>query len=397
MNHFVNTKLAAELTAQTATDLLGGMRARWITSTSELEAMKPSWQQLIDNSIYRNPNVEPEFLIPALNHLNQSDAQCLIVEASAGEGDDRLLGLLPLNQGRVYGLPLKSVVGWKHDQCYDTTPLVHRDYGAEVFSAMFEFLADQGYGLLKLDTMSAEANVAQPLLEAVDQPGRSLFVADAFERAAFRPAENAEQYKLENMSKNLRKKAKQRLRRLEEIGEVVFENGDDQSDYSELAQQFLDLEKSSWKGKNGTALASQAGSKQFFLDSMERMAQSGKAKFISLKLDGKSIAMIMNIESGSHIFAFKTAFDEAMSKYSPGVLVEIHGLERMHAQGIVYADSCTMPDNTTMNRIWGQKAKFQTVVVGLRKGTPALATKALPLMQAVIRNVRELKTRVRKG
>ena len=395
MNHFVSKKQVSELPPQAIPKFPERFCARWITSTCELESMIQRWNDLIDQSISRNSSFEPEFLIPALSHLNDCDAKCLVVEENSGGSNERLLGLLPIVENRVYGLPLKSVVGWKHDQCFDSTPLIHRDCRSQVFSTMFEFLAEQGYGLLKLDTMSAEPEIADPFNEAIKQPGRSLFVADAFERAAFRPAENAEQYMLDNLSKNLRKKAKQRLQRLEKLGEVVYELHDPQSDFSVLAQQFLDLEQSSWKGKNGTALASQPHNKRFFLDCVERLAQSGKAKFISLKLDGKPIAMVLNIKSGLHIFAFKTAFDESMSKFSPGVLIEIHGLERMHDEGIVFADSCTVPDNATMNRIWGQKAKFQSIVVGLHKGAPTVATKSLPWMQALVRNFRNLKTRIR--
>jgi len=394
MNHFVTEKYASDLANPATISSPGGLCARWIASTSELESMTPVWNQLIDHSISRNPSFEPEFLIPALNHLNQSEAKCLVVEGDSGQGDRRLLGLMPLAESKVYGLPFKSVVAWKHEQCFDTTPLLHREYGAQVIATMFEFLKEQKFGLLKLDTMSAASNITNPILSVLNTQGMSLFVVDTFERATFEPAQDVETYLVNNLSKGMRKKVKQCQRRLGELGDVVYEPCSPHSDYPLLAQQFLDLEQSGWKGKNETALASERHSKQFFLESVERLAQSGKARFLTLKLSGTPIAMILNTRSGSSAFAFKTAFDETMSKYSPGILVEVHSLGRMHADGINFADSCTTPDNTTMKRIWGQKASFQSIVVGLHKGAPSMALKALPLMQMLVRSVRELKSKI---
>ena len=145
MNHFATIEHASELPVPITTSSLGKLRVRWIESISELESMAAAWSQLAEQSIWRNPFFEPEFLVPALIHLNDCNARCLIVEEVFGKSNVRLLGLVPLTEQRVYGLPLKSVVGWKHDQCFDSTPLLHQDCAGEAMDMMLEFLADEKF------------------------------------------------------------------------------------------------------------------------------------------------------------------------------------------------------------------------------------------------------------
>ena len=366
-----------------------GMTARWISSISELEAITPQWEELTRNSVSWNPYLDPSLLIPAFSHLNDCDARCLVLEEKSESketnGPRRLLGLIPLVEKRVYGLPVKSVAFWNHDQCFNSTPLLHRDCPCKVLETMFSFLSDQKYGLLKIETMLSNSTVNQAVKTATTGFGKSLFVTDTFERSAFEPAENFDQYLLDNVSKNTRKKNRRYIRGLEKIGDVTFEQSDQQSDFEALAHQFLALEQSSWKGRNGTALASEESSQRYYLDSVARLAKAGKARFVSLKLDGKVIAMLSDFESDHEVNAFKTAFDEDFASYSPGILIETHNVQLMHDDEIRFADSCTVAGNTTMNRVWGQTIEFQNIVVGLRFGLPTLLTTLMPTMQKLHR------------
>ena len=53
----------------------------------------------------------------------------------------------------------------------------------------------------------------------------------------------------------------------------------------------------------------------------------GYETFVSrLDLDGKPLAMLVNFLTAPGSFSFKTAFDEAFSRYSPGVLIQLDNL-----------------------------------------------------------------------
>jgi len=380
-----NTASPADFAPAKAPVNSNGMTARWLSSISELEAIAPKWEELAGRSVSWNPYLDPSILIPAVEHLNDCGARVLVLEEGSNKNAPSLLGLIPLVEKRVYGLPIKSLAFWNHDQCFNCTPLLHRDCPSEVLATMFKFLASEKYGLLKIETMLSNATVNEAVKSATAGFGKSLFVTDTFERAAFEPSENYDQYLLDNVSKNTRKKIRRYIRGLEAIGEVAFEQSNQQSDFESLAHQFLALEESSWKGRNGTALASQQSSRQYYLDSVARLTAAGKARFVSLKLNGEVIAMLSDFESNHEVNAFKTAFDENYAKYSPGILIESHNVQLMHDDEVQFADSCTVASNKTMNRIWGQSVEFQNIVVGLRFGIPTLATKLMPAMQKLHR------------
>lgn len=369
------------------------LSTRWAANILELESIKTQWTELASQSILQNPTLTPGFLIPALTHLNDCDARCLIVENISDPADIRLFGLLPIVDQKIYGIPVKTAAIWKHDYCFDGTPLIHRGYVTEVIAEVFRFLATEKYSLLKLAPMVADDTLNQAIEDNLEQFGGSLFIVDKFERAAFEPANDAEQYELDNLSKKFRQKSQRLARRLADEGDVVYEQADENSDFYQLALQFLELELSGWKGKNGTAIGCKTSSKKFYLDSILRLSGCGQARFLTLKLDNKPIAMISCMSSGSRVQAFKTAFDETYSSYSPGVAIEIYNLELMHTDGITFADSCAATSHSAMNRIWGQKVPVQNIVLTLKSGAPTLLVRSLPLLQKLIRTATRFKLR----
>jgi len=296
----------------------------------------------------------------------------------------RLCGLVPLVDQSIYGLPAKAIGTWKHDFCFDSTPLISKPCFSEVIEEIVRFLAAEKYSLLRLSPLVAGEELKRSLNDIIAPFGGSAFVVNLFHRAAFEPANDVDQYRLDNLSKKFKQKSQRLARRLAEEGDIVYESADDSSEFLTLAQQFIDLEQSGWKGKNGTALGSQQSSKNFYLDCIERLSLEGQARFLTLKLDDKPIAMISTMASrsnGSNVQAFKTTFDESYSAYSPGVAIEIHNLEIMHNDGITFADSCAATSESAMNRIWGQKVSVQNIIVPLRRGMPTILAKLLPLLK----------------
>ena len=369
----------------------GPISVRWIDSAEELEAIKPQWNELAENAVYRNAALEQNFLIPAFKHLNDGNVRVLVAESSSGlpaNAQPKLLGLLPVVKKKFYHLPIACLEVWKHDQCTDSTPLPDKASALQALDAMLDFLSAEKIGLLSLDTISAEPDFQSLLHEAVRQRNRTLFLRDSFTRAALRPSDNSEDYVKQFVSKSVQKNYGRLQRRLSELGELSFELSDDFSDYPELTRQFLDIEASGWKVEAGTALSCNKSTKRFYQELILRSAQVGKARFTSLKLDGKPIAMLSDIQSGQTVFRYKTAFDENFSAYSPGVQVEIKNIEYQHQSGVVLTDSCTAPDNATINRIFGQKLQFQSIVLGLRPGISRIATRMLPWIQATANRLR---------
>ena len=124
-----------------------------------------------------------------------------------------------------------------------------------------------------------------------------------------------------------------------------------------------------------------------------RSTVDDRVSFLSLKLDGQPIAMLCDLYAEGFGCSYKTAFDEAYSQFSPGLLIEIENIKHMHQIKIASMDSCTDPNNATINRIWKDRIGFQSVVIALRRGIPSLATAAMPMLQNAARTVRKFRTK----
>ena len=121
------------------------------------------------------------------------------------------------------------------------------------------------------------------------------------------------------LKKHFRQELKRRSRRLQELGKVEFVVSREYS--PELMRKYFELEAQSWKGRSGTAAACDARTEKLHED-FARAAADQNALFIyELKLDGKTIAMSINIKYARKTIFWKTSFDENYARYSPGNLV----------------------------------------------------------------------------
>ena len=367
------------------------LHVRWI-DVNDLEARQSAWDFLSQHAMQPNPAFESNYLIPALRHLASDTVQVIVVEDHSAPLKESIVGIVPIETKRIYRLPFKAAEVWRHDQCFNATPLLAKNCAAEAWSLIRDFLVSDGYSLLSLDTVSAEPEVDAVLQNLEQQSGVSRFQRDRFSRAGFTPGETADVYILQHASKGARKKLRANLGKLGRVGDVTWERSSDESDYEQLAEEFMQLEKSGWKGEAGTALACSDSTKSFYRDLIHRSAEQGKARFLILKLDGQSIAMISDIQSGETVYCYKTAFNDTYARYSPGFQVEFKNIEYLHREGIQRGDSCTAPGSSTLSRIWGQTLAYQNVVFSLKPGLAQTAVRLLPKIQSVLKRLRNFKS-----
>ena len=196
------------------------LTCRWV-GDEYLRSNIAAWEQLADSAIVKSVSFESNYLLPAIDYLAGPKVRVLAVELNSG-GESLLVGLVPVEEKPIYRLPFKSLEIWKHDQCFDATPLLHKDYAVESWKAICKTVAASGYAIFSLDTVSAAAPFDSVLKVVEDSESQFRFQRDSFERAAFSPSESSEQYITEFVSKQLRKKSKRRMRGLEELGAVSY-------------------------------------------------------------------------------------------------------------------------------------------------------------------------------
>ncbi len=119
--------------------------------------------------------------------------------------------------------------------------------------------------------------------------------------------------------KHLRQELDRRLRRLKECGNVEFQVTRGFTD--DLMRIYLDLEEKGWKGREGTAVTDDPHVARLHEEFARNVADHDSLFVYQLKLDGKTIAMSLNIRYDKETIHWKTSYDEDYRRYSPGNLL----------------------------------------------------------------------------
>ncbi len=131
--------------------------------------------------------------------------------------------------------------------------------------------------------------------------------------------------------RTFRKRLSKKLDKLKQKGEVSFRV--ETAAYEDALARFLLLESSGWKGKNRSAIASNAQSTGFYSSVVESLHQRGQLRLYSLCLDGKPIAMHLGLMMAGVYYSPKVAYDEEFSYFAPGHLLVQHIIRDLAGNG----------------------------------------------------------------
>ena len=120
----------------------------------------------------------------------------------------------------------------------------------------------------------------------------------------------------QKLSKNRRQGLGKKYRRLGRLGKIqtLISNSENRRNYLE---QYLDLEKKSWKGSRGNAILNTESQTRFYRE----IAKLDETVVFLLVVDTVVVASEIAIQSKDTLFVCKTSFDETYAKYSPGELL----------------------------------------------------------------------------
>jgi hypothetical protein len=346
------------------------------------------WEDLARAAIEPNPFHEPWMLLPALRAFAHGlDVRVALVLARGGErGETPLLcGVFPLVRvPRYKGLPVGSLALWTHDYAPFGTPLVRRTHVRECLAALLAWLGRTrgGAPLLELGAIGGDGPFHAALHEHLRAARRPSFLDERVHRAVFRPRASAEDYLAAACSGVHRKEMRRLHRRLAERGRVTMEALEPGGDVAAWLDEFLRLEAGGWKGRLGTALACHPATRDFLLAVGMEAHRRGRLHLLALRVDGRAIAMKLNLLAAPGAFALKIAFDEDYARFSPGVLLEVENIRRLHAMpGIEWMDSCAVPAHPMIDRLWPDRRAVETLVLPIRRLSGSLVVGALPLLR----------------
>ncbi len=335
-----------------------------------------AWRELGLESVAPNPFAMPELVLPATRGWGTRDVGVLAVR----EGTEWRAALPVRNVHSYRSVPGACLVGWRHSYCYLGTPLVAPGATEAAVEALIAGGLRVGRSLV-LDWIDDDGPLAEPLSAALGSVSRPV-VLERFGRAALYRREQGD-YLEHSLSSQHRSEYRRRRHKLEQqVGPLELR---DESDDPSAYARFLALERSSWKGAAGTALAVR-GHADFFTDVCSNFAQSGRLRLMSLRNDERTVAMLCDIVAGSTAYGFKITFDQDLRRFGPGLALMIAYIGHFHAAGLTLLDSCADVDNATLNRLLADRRPLRSAVATARGPAGAIdfakwsaASAALPL------------------
>lgn len=172
-------------------------------------------------------------------------------------------------------------------------------------------------------------------------------------------------------SGSTRKKLKQDWNRLAAAGLLEVENSREPGAVRAAFEDFLALEAKSWKGSNGTALLNDHRDAAFGRRMVGDLADVGKASVALLKLAGRPIAAQVLIYSANTAYTWKTSYDPAHAKHSPGtLLIDRISTELLDSGEVELMDSCARGDSF-MAQLWSGRKPMVDIVTSAKPGFSA--------------------------
>ena len=323
-----------------------------------------SWNALALYAVEPNPFHESWYLLPALRALDPGEkVRFLLFEVG-----DILIGMLPVaREPRYYGRRIAHLAGWSHPNCFLGAPLVAHGFERAFWRSLLDW-ADRKPGkalFLHLTGLPLDGPLHQALSEVAAETGRPAGLVFREERAMLAAGKTPEEYFTAALSGKKRKELRRQLNRLSEQGQVNFARQADSDGLDEWLDHFLALEASGWKGEAGSALAQRETTAALFRQSLEGAAAHGRLERLSLTLDGAPIAMLANFITAPGAFSFKTTYDEAYARFSPGVLLQCENLLMLDRADIAWTDSCAAEGHPMIDHIWRERRTLGRISVAI--------------------------------
>jgi CelD/BcsL family acetyltransferase involved in cellulose biosynthesis len=371
--------------------------AALVTSRAEVAAASGAIADLAAAASDANPFFEPAFLVQSLDLAKDDWAVFL-----AGDAVNRLIGLFPFARTRTApGFEaLTSLVLPHSPHGYLGTPLLRAGREAEAIDGLLDALELGALGCLLLDFRllardSAAYAALRGRLAARGQPWIDLGRRD---RAMFRPRESAEAYLSAALSHAKRRKLGQRQRQLERLGRLSYRRLERGEDATPWVDAFLALERSGWKGEQGTALACSPKDERFFRQAAAGFHADGRLLMYGLWLDERPVALhaaFLDARTRAESAAFKIAYDEAYAKQSPGVLLEVWAIGEQHGPRPLAArvDTCAWSGNPLWNELLLDRRELAHLMVGPRGPAGRMLVEGLRLGRRLKEQVVRLRAR----
>ncbi|MEM8837396.1 MAG: GNAT family N-acetyltransferase [Pseudomonadota bacterium] len=335
-------------------------------------AFVTEWHALSESAEIANPFFGPDCILSADEHGLQSALQLATLRSE----DGTLIALAPFAPTRLLPLTPGFLRFFTHDYLPVGTPLCLQP-AADRASLLMQHLTaifKKPFLLTDLDKRIFEAISANDKLHSV--------LLEDDERAVIETQLSGDAYTKATLSKQRRKSLERRFRRLSEAveksGNPALQILSSDDSFDAAFDAFLALENAGWKGRAGTSLLSNPVSATFARQAVSTAREKGAVEIAYLHAGERLVASLVVFKAKEKRFAWKIAYDEDLSSFSPGVqLLSRYARQVADTEGGLMLDSCSSSQNTMANAIMGERRKSVIALIASPDATARTSTIAL--------------------
>ena len=297
----------------------------------QLAPLRDAWNQAVANSNFDSVFVSHEWFYSWAKNFISNNSLYVVI---ARDGDT-LLGIMPLViERRRRGIWTETLLrSMSNMQTYKYNFIVAQDGAEAILAAMFQRVnQDLAWTSMILEFVPAPAaNVS--LLTGIQGKSFYRMRTDFHMQSPYVTVAGSWEDYLNRRDKKVKKNLEYFERKLGKEGtaEIVsISDGDNLDQHIEIA---LAIEKASWKGEQGSAIANSQADSGFYLDLARSMSACGKFGLHFLSFNGDKIAFDYCLMHKDQFNVLKTGYDPAYAKSSPGRVLRKKMLRSLFENG----------------------------------------------------------------
>lgn len=284
------------------------------------DALGAEWPALLARTRRDAPFYTHAFLRCWLDAFAKDEPVKLVL-ARDGQGLRAALVLVEKHES-FYGLPVTKLTGAAnvHSARFD---LVADANDAEALAAIWDAVSKLEWDVLELPDVPPRADAdgaARELLARAEASGNPTGLWESMQTPYIPLGEPLEKV-MGRLSSKFRSNLRRRRKKLAEQGEITFERVTGGPEMLAKLEEGFALEAAGWKGREGTAIASDGATRAFYTSLAAACAEDGTLALFFLCTAGRAVAFYFALTHGEVCYLPKLGFDETLGQASPGHLI----------------------------------------------------------------------------
>ena len=366
-----------------------------VVAVSDAATLRGHWDDLEDLSrSAAEPNVfyEPWMIVPAVGAYGQGKTFTFVLVYSENPdgGKPILSGFFPFERRSRYArLPANLLLLWEYRHCGVCTPLIRQGYEKACLNTLIDWAGSGNADIIEWFQVTTDGPVFKTLLACIEERKLRNQLARR-ERPIMLPRESSEAFLNEALSSNRKRGLRRWERQLGELGAVEYCELEDKP-IDPWIDTFFEMENTGWKGREGVAAIQDANTQGFIRQALKEAHNRGQLLTLAMNVGGEPAASRFILTSGAGSFGYKITYRQKYSRYSPGSLLEIESIRRVHQHPeIKWLDSCVAP-SFAHYLPWPDKMGIADITFSTGSFKGNLALKLAPKLRAIWKKLQDRK------